>query len=286
MLLSRIFFSCRSKSSLNLIGVAGRRWLATESTSGIDSGSTTSSSDSDDSSSGSESDGGRSTRESDTKNNILKAALEFVPTHGWSTKALAASAEKMGLSSSVHGMFARGGADLVLYFIRSSNEALGQQLADEAELASKDPEKKKGTRTVIRDAVEFRLRMIIPYMSNWPQAMALMVLPQNAPDAVSQACTMVDDIWYFAGDRSTDFNWYTKRVTLGLVYGNTELYMLQDSSEDFQKTWQFLDRRIDNLTQFGKCIRECQGISKTFSNLTFSGYHFARNILNLNETRR
>lgn len=281
MVYSRILVSLRSKSLPLLVS---RRWFAAGTSSGIDSGSVTSSSDSEDSSSsGSESE---NARESDTKDAILKAALEFVPTYGWSSKALAAGAEKMGLSSTVHGVFARGGGDLVLYFIRSSNEKLSQKLADEAEIAAKDPEKKKGTRAIIRDAVETRLRMIIPHMSNWPQAMALMALPQNVPDALRQGCTMVDDIWYFAGDRSTDFNYYTKRATLGLVYGNTELYMLQDSSDDFQKTWQFLDRRIDNLTQFGKCIRQCQERSKTFSDVLYSGFHFTRNIFNLNETRR
>lgn len=284
MLCSRIFASIRSKSQALLVN---RRWMSVGSSVGMDSGSSTSSSDSDDSSSGSESEDGRpGGRESDTRDAILKSSLEFVSLYGWSAKSLAAGAEKMGLSSTVHGMFSRGGGDLVLYFIRSSNEALSEKLSDDAELALKDPEKKKGTRAIIRDAVELRLRMIVPYMTNWPQAMALMVLPQNTPDAVRQACHMVDDIWYFAGDRSVDFNYYTKRATLGLVYGNTELYMLQDSSEDFQKTWQFLDRRIDNLAEFGKCIRQCQEGSKTFSDVVYSGFHFTRNILNLNEMRR
>ena len=32
---------------------------------------------------------------------------------------------------------------------------------------------------------------------------------------------MVDDIWYWAGDRSTDFNWYTKRALLAGIYTST-----------------------------------------------------------------
>lgn len=34
---------------------------------------------------------------------------------------------------------------------------------------------------------------------------------------------MVDDIWYWAGDRSTDFNWYTKRALLAGIYTSTGL---------------------------------------------------------------
>ena len=36
------------------------------------------------------------------------------------------------------------------------------------------------------------------------QAMAVMLLPQNSPDALRNVAHMVDDIWYHAGDTSTD----------------------------------------------------------------------------------
>lgn len=284
MLLSRIILSLRSGA--NLTGIVGRRWISSGSTSTIDSGSSSSSSTSDSDSSGSENEEQFSPKEEDTRALILKAALEFVPAYGWSTKALAAGAEKAGFPSTTHGMFNRGGADLVHYFTKTSNEALAERLASDAELASKEPERKKGTGRIVRDAVELRLRMLIPYINKWPQAMALMALPQNAPEAIRASWTLVDDIWYFAGDRSTDFNYYTKRTTLGLVYGNTELYMVQDSSEDFQKTWKFLDRRLENLAQFGKTIRQCQEGSETLGNLTCSAFHIARNVLTLNEQRR
>lgn len=44
-------------------------------------------------------------------------------------------------------------------------------------------------------------------------------------------------------------NWYTRRVVLAGIYKTTELYMLQDNSEDHQKTWNFLERRIKDATQ-------------------------------------
>lgn len=36
------------------------------------------------------------------------------------------------------------------------------------------------------------------------QAMGLMLLPQNAPDALKNVAYLVDEIWYHAGDTSTD----------------------------------------------------------------------------------
>lgn len=36
------------------------------------------------------------------------------------------------------------------------------------------------------------------------QAMSILLLPHNIPDSLKHLSTMVDDIWYYAGDRSTD----------------------------------------------------------------------------------
>ena len=47
-------------------------------------------------------------------------------------------------------------------------------------------------------------------------------------------------------------SWYTKRMSLGAVYKATEIYMLQDESDDFEQTWEFLDNRLKDMATFGK----------------------------------
>lgn len=64
--------------------------------------------------------------------------------------------------------------------------------------------KPKDPKIVIAYAVETRLRMIEPYLSHWPQALAIMTLPPNVPTSLANLLTLVDDIWYYAGDRSVD----------------------------------------------------------------------------------
>lgn len=46
--------------------------------------------------------------------------------------------------------------------------------------------------------------MTVPYLSKWPQALAIMSLPPNVPTSLASLLTMVDDICYYAGDRSVD----------------------------------------------------------------------------------
>ena len=51
--------------------------------------------------------------------------------------------------------------------------------------------------------------------------MAVKALPPNIPSALETLALMVDDIWYMAGDKSTDINWYTKRGLLASLYTST-----------------------------------------------------------------
>ncbi|MCZ6743431.1 MAG: COQ9 family protein, partial [Alphaproteobacteria bacterium] len=43
-----------------------------------------------------------------------------------------------------------------------------------------------------------------------------------------------------------------KRATLAGVFGTTVLYWLNDNSEGYEKTFAFLDRRIEDVMTIGK----------------------------------
>jgi rpsU-divergently transcribed protein len=70
----------------------------------------------------------------------------------------------------------------------------------------------------IRGAVEKRLRMIMPYINKWPQALGIMSLPPNAPSALANLLTLVDDICYYAGDRSVDVSHSNSRKYRSTAY--------------------------------------------------------------------
>ncbi|XP_050715036.1 ubiquinone biosynthesis protein COQ9, mitochondrial-like isoform X2 [Eriocheir sinensis] len=185
--------------------------------------------------------------EQQLKEEILEASLPFVHSLGWSEDAIAQGAETLGYSSMVHGMFPGGGVELVNYFYGQSNSKLDEVLKAAVEEAQKNPELHKKTTAFIAAAVEERLRMNVEYHDSWHWALALHSSPSNIPTALHNIGTLVDTIWYHSGDRSHDFNWYTKRGILAAVYKSTELCMLQDKSQDFQNTWAFLERRLSDV---------------------------------------
>ena len=93
------------------------------------------------------------------------------------------------------------------------------------------------------------------------RALAILAMPQNLPLALRISWRRADLMWRIAGDTSTDFNHYTKRMTLGAVYGSTLLAWLDDDSEGWSDTAAFLDRRIDNVMAFEKWKAEWRGSS-------------------------
>lgn len=172
------------------------------------------------------------------KEEILDNALNYVLEHGWSRKALAMSANELGYPSVTEGMIERGGADLVLHSVKTNNDNL---LIYMEQIKSSEEDLK--VSAFIRTVLERRLRMLIPVISAWPQAMAILLRPSIVVEATEELGRMVDDIWYHAGDQSTDFNWYTKRGLLAKLFVSTQMVMIKDQSPDFRDTWEFLDRR-------------------------------------------
>uniref|UniRef100_A0A8C6UAP9 Ubiquinone biosynthesis protein n=1 Tax=Neogobius melanostomus TaxID=47308 RepID=A0A8C6UAP9_9GOBI len=215
---------------------------------------------------------------------ILTAALEFVPVHGWSLEAIAAGAESLGLSSASTGMFNSAG-DLVLHFISDCNSQLTEILSEELKQVQLGQAEPKKTAVFLRDAVETRLRMYAPYIETWPQAMSLLLLPHNIPEGLKHLSTLVDDIWYYAGDRSTDMNWYTKRAALTGIYNTTELVMVQDSSPDFQDTWNFLDNRIQDVVNMAGTAKQVQSTGEAVAQGLMGAAVTLKNLTGINQRR-
>ena len=77
-----------------------------------------------------------------------------------------------------------------------------------------------------------------------------MAMPQNAARALQIGWRSADIMWRLAGDTATDYNHYTKRTILAGIYSATLAYFVNDDSEGKEKSYAFLDRRIDGVMRF------------------------------------
>ena len=215
---------------------------------------------------------------------ILDVALEFVATHGWTQKTIDAAIEALELSPSTAGMFKRGPGDLVLHFIETSNAKLFEILA--AESKRFEESNSGSTSDFIEMAVKERLQMITPVIDSWPQALTLLTTPSIAAEALEQGANMVDEIWYHAGDMSSDMNWYTKRAAVAALHLSAELYLLQDKSPNYSDTWSFLHQRIKDIESAASAKSSIDQAFQDGLNMVGAGLTTIQNILGLNNRSR
>ncbi len=61
-----------------------------------------------------------------------------------------------------------------------------------------------------------------------------------------------DKMWFLIKDKSTDFNFYTKRLTLAKILFRAFSVFVKDESENLQKTKNFIDSEIEKVMKFEK----------------------------------
>ncbi len=175
---------------------------------------------------------------------LLDAVLPHVMFDGWSVKAMKQAAKDLDEDYFTFERYFPGGPiDLISFFVEQADDKMEEELIKRDVLSLK-------IRDRITLAVRLRLEMYTPYREEIRKALTLLALPQNATKGVKLTAETVSRMWYATGDASTDYNYYTKRMTLSAVYSSTFLFWLDDQSEDFAQTWEFLDRRIENVMQF------------------------------------
>ena len=73
-------------------------------------------------------------------------------------------------------------------------------------------------------------------------------MPQHSNIATKSLYKTVDQIWFIAGDNSTDFNFYTKRIILATIYSSTLLYW-NNHNNNLDKTTEFLDKQLTKVSK-------------------------------------
>ena len=181
---------------------------------------------------------------------LAPAVAEAAVFDGWTPLAVTNAADIEGVDPEVakFAFKASSGASamtMIGAWITSIDRAMEAALPGEALAGLKIRER-------IRRLVQFRLDALAGQQEALRRALAIMAMPQNVAHALRLGWTSADAMWRLAGDTATDYNHYTKRMTLGALYASTLAVFAHDQSEGFAETRGFLERRIDNVMQFEK----------------------------------
>lgn len=192
---------------------------------------------------------------------IIDAALPHIVFDGWTMRTLRKAAVSLGKPAlEAERAFPGGIMEALNAWTHDVNRRLEDTLRDDYDLASMK------IRERIATAVMLKLRMQQPHREAVRRALAVYQLPWHAADGLRALYDTCDTIWRAAGDTSTDWNFYTKRLLLSKVYMTTLYVWLDDDSDNQEITEAFLNRRIADVMRIEKAkarLKDC------FSRLPF-----------------
>jgi ubiquinone biosynthesis protein COQ9 len=177
---------------------------------------------------------------------IITHALPHVAFDGWTQAVLGKAAQEAGYKKT----------DAIRVFPNGAIEAVDTYflLADSFMLESLARYHLEGMK--IRQRATLAVRLWLEAQEGHKEALrravALQALPLYGSHALKSLYHTTDEMWRAIGDTATDFNFYTKRLLLGAVLTSTTLYWLNDNTPGHDSTWQFLDRRIEDVMKIEK----------------------------------
>jgi ubiquinone biosynthesis protein COQ9 len=176
---------------------------------------------------------------------LIAAILPDVAFDGWTARALRHAARRLDMpEGEAVALFRRGAPDLIAAFSHWADREMLERLG-------KEPDRPASLSQLVALALRLRFEAMLPWREAVRRGLAVLALPHNAPLALRLLYDTVDAVWRGAGDRSTDFSFYTKRATLAGVCAAAMLYWLDDRSPEFADTQAFIDRRLGDLRRFG-----------------------------------
>lgn len=176
---------------------------------------------------------------------ILENFLKSAPFDGWNEKCLANATIAAGLKKGYHLMLFPGGiSEFTQYFHNSLNLEMSKTF-------SQNNSSNKISEKIIY-LIELKLESYSKNKEAIRRLTSYNLLPQNLISAQQRLWQTCDQIWFLAGDTSTDYNYYTKRALLAIVYSSTLLYWLDDNSENYKSSKRFLRDKIKNIGNINK----------------------------------
>ena len=175
---------------------------------------------------------------------ILKNFLKNAAFDGWNETCLKLATQKAGFEEGYqHLLFPNGIKDLTKLFHQNLNQEMKNQFLDCT--LNKAHEK-------IIYLLELKIKLYQPHKEAVRALMKYNLNPLNILTAKLMLWDSCNIMWYLAGDRATDYNYYSKRILLASIYSSSILYWLNDDSEDYQQTKAFIRNRINNILSLGK----------------------------------
>jgi len=182
------------------------------------------------------------------RDRIVVAALPLVEERGWSWKMIMDAADACGIQDGLEtSIFPNGLVDVVAHFGDYTDRMMMKKL-------EKIPSSSLRSKDKVRVALLTRYSVLENHKPAIKAAAVFWSMPAHVIQGQRILWRTADRIWNWAGDTATDYNRQTKRAMLASIIMGTSMVWITDDSEDNIVTQAFLDRRLENVMEFGRAI--------------------------------
>ena len=190
----------------------------------------------------------KKTDNTDTKLELVKAMLSHIPFDGWTWIAMENGAVDIGFEKNktpnkrldiYKGFFKNGAIDFIDVF----SDMIDFEVKNNFSLLDPKPQR---VPEKIKKLILMRLSLCHKYKEAVRSSLSITAIPKNSKKSITILYRTCNIIWKMSGDKSTDFSFYTKRISLAAVYTSTLLFWLNDTSIAEEDTEYFLERRLNH----------------------------------------
>jgi ubiquinone biosynthesis protein COQ9 len=198
----------------------------------------------------------------ENKQKILDNFLKIVPFEDWSKETLILATRNANIDEKLLPIiFENDILSLIEFITQIRCEQLKKIAENNQDFNEKKTHEKisflifnllnldKNNKIALKRLINFYLnpKNLLP-AKNCSESLGLKPLNQSFKELYYVA----DSLWNICLDKSTDFNFYSKRITLTKVLIRSFLFYVNDDSENSIKTQNFINSQINNIINFAK----------------------------------
>ncbi len=192
-----------------------------------------------------------------TKEKILAEFLSICAFEGWSNETLLKAISNCKIDEKFSNLiFENGCLDLAEFYIDFQNKKAAEEVAKIENFHSQKIRDKIRFTLYARFNVEknnqLALQRLLNFYVNPKNLKSFEVGFKPSLQGIKSCFKISDFVWKEIDDQSTDFNFYTKRLTLAKIILRSFLVFLKDESENLNFTKEFIDGEIEKVMKFEK----------------------------------
>ena len=196
---------------------------------------------------------------------VLKYAKIFISEKGLNKNSLENISKRYGLNiNEIELLFPEGNIDLIKFTLEQLNKEL-EEYCKKIDLIRLPVHKR--IKKVLLSKISLMNKNKLFYRSIFLN----LLIPKKNFSLSNQLYNSVDQIWFIAGDSSTDFNFYTKRLILSGIYSRAILFFFNNNNQEE------LENILDDSLQRVSRIPEIKSKLKIFKDYFPKIANFVKN---------